>query len=347
MEDDSWYYDEDEGIWVTDERFLTGNYAPVPEITYTWLGREYTTYSMIKYEDGTDEYRTNYLYVGVWEYWNGIYRRVFSQFAGSYGEGNNLFTMSAERMRLTFRLTNRFGEWETVILEYRGNNVGNYYLTDDEGNRVQSSDFTYTEGARDVIEYEEPNAFILESEADISALPQSYTMHITESGQSSRSELAFSYATVYLRGSTQTVRDTGEIWALIENEPYAVVILHYYNDYGDHAFCSAMYNFTIDAKSVADYRFIDEGSALFTEQEFEMERPKIFGGGDISLSRGTFYVYRRSGDNYERAGSDMYTNNSTTFGTALTFLQEGEYMVELSFWFRTDENGTPVFSVYG
>ena len=86
MEDDSWYYDEDEGIWVTDERFLTGNYAPVPEITYTWLGREYTTYSMIKYEDGTDEYRTNYLYVGVWEYWNGIYRRVFSQFAGSYGK---------------------------------------------------------------------------------------------------------------------------------------------------------------------------------------------------------------------------------------------------------------------
>ena len=77
-----------------------------------------------------------------------------------------------------------------------------------------------------------------------------------------------------------------------------------------------------------------------------MERPKIFGGGDISLSRGTFYVYRRSGDNYELAGSDMYTNNSTTFGTAITFLQEGEYMVELSFWFRTDENGTPVFSVY-
>ena len=346
VEDDSWYYDEDEGIWVTDERFLTGNYVPVPEITYTWLGREYTTYSMIKYEDGTDEYQTNYLYVGVWEYWNGIYQRVFSQFAGSYGEGDNLFTMSAERMRLTFRLTNRFGEWETVILEYRGNNVGNYYLTDDEENRVQSSDFTYTEGARDVIEYEEPDAFILESEADISALPLSYTMHITESGQSSRSELAFSYATVYLRGSTQTVRDTGEIWTLIENEPYAVVILHYYNDYGDHAFCSAMYNFTIDAKSVADYRFIDEGSALFTEQEFEMERPKIFGGGDISLSRGTFYVYRRSGDNYELAGSDMYTNNSTTFGTALTFLQEGEYMLQLTFGFRTDENGTPVFSVY-
>ena len=346
VEDENWRYDEDEGVWVTDERFLTGTYANVPEITYTWLGRNYTSYSMIKYEDGTDEYRTNYLYVGVWEYWNGIYQRVYSQFSGSYGEGDNIFTMSAERMRLTFRLTNRFGEWETVILEYRGNNVGNYYLTDEAGNRVQSSDFTYSEGKRDNIEYKELNTYILEGKQDISVLPQSYTMHITESGQSYISELMFSYATVYLRDSTHTAHHTGDIWELIVNEPYAVVTLHYYNEYGDHAFCSAMYNFTIDAKSVSEYKFIDDGSALFTGQEIGMERPKIFGGVSISLARGTFYVYSRSGDNYENAQSDTYTNSSTDFGTVLTFLKEGEYMVELSFGFHTDENGIPVFSVY-
>ncbi len=345
IQDSKWRYDENEDVWITDERFLLGSYVQVPEIRYKWLGREYTTYSLIKYEDGSDEYRTNYLYVAVWKYWNGMYQREYSQFAGSYGEGNNIFTLSSERMRISMRLANRFGEWQTIILEYRGNNVGNYYITDASGGRLQSSDFTYTDGVRDTINYKHIDTYVLQNQTDIANLPQYYDMYITESEQSYLSQLAFSYATIYLRDNTQTINDIGQIWELIENQPYAVITLHYYNNYGDHASCSAMYNFMIDAKSVAEYKFIDDGSALFTGQEIKMERPKIF-SGNTSLSRGTYYVYMRSGDNYSYASRDLYTNQSTDFGTVLTFLQEGEYMVELVFAFHTNEYGDPVFSNY-
>ena len=272
IQDKKWTYDGEGDVWVTSERYKVGYYADVPEITYEWLGKSYSTYSLIKYDDDEHAPRTNYLQVAAWDYSNGVYQRIDTDFTDGY-ELTNVLEMTSAKIRLTFRLVNRFGEYETIILEYRGESVGDYTLMEN-GEAVQSGDLTYTGDERDPIEYEAVMSYIVE---------------------------------------------------------------------GDTAQCRVLYNFTIDAENIGDYTFVDGGTDLFTGEVMEFERPKIASSEYKQFARGSMTVYRLSGDNYVIANKEFVTVNESSFGTEVTFLQEGTYLLVWSFSFKTDFDGNPVF----
>lgn len=341
IQDTKWTYDEEEGVWVTSERFKVDSYADVPEITYKWLGWSYSTYSLIKYEDDEHTPKTNYLQVAAWEYNNGVYQRLYEDFTDGY-ELSNVLEMTSAKIRLTFRLVNRFGEYETIILEYRGESVGDYSLTEN-GETIQSGELTYTDDKRDPIEYEAIMSYIVENESDIASIPQSFGMRITDSDVTSQVNIDFKFATIYLRDSSYTIYSLSELWEKLKDEPYALVYLTYESEYGDTAKCRVLYNFTIDAESIGNYVFVDGGTDLFTGEVMEFERPKIASSEYKQFARGSLNVYRLSGNNYVNAGKDYVTKNESNFGTEVAFLQEGTYLLVWSFSFETDFDGNPVF----
>ena len=341
IQDKKWTYDGEGDVWVTSERYKVGYYADVPEITYEWLGKSYSTYSLIKYDDDEHAPRTNYLQVAAWDYSNGVYQRIDTDFTDGY-ELTNVLEMTSAKIRLTFRLVNRFGEYETIILEYRGESVGDYTLMEN-GEAVQSGDLTYTGDERDPIEYEAVMSYIVENESDIDDIPQVFEMRITDSDVTSYIDIGFSYATIYLQDRSETIYNLSELWNVLQNEPYALVYLTYTSDYGDTAQCRVLYNFTIDAENIGDYTFVDGGTDLFTGEVMEFERPKIASSEYKQFARGSMTVYRLSGDNYVIANKEFVTVNESSFGTEVTFLQEGTYLLVWSFSFKTDFDGNPVF----
>ena len=341
IQDKKWTYDGEGDVWVTSERYKVGYYADVPEITYEWLGKSYSTYSLIKYDDDEHAPRTNYLQVAAWDYSNGVYQRIDTDFTDGY-ELTNVLEMTSAKIRLTFRLVNRFGEYETIILEYRGESVGDYTLMEN-GEAVQSGDLTYTGDERDPIEYEAVMSYIVENESDIDDIPQVFEMRITDSDVTSYIDIGFSYATIYLQDRSETIYNLSELWNVLQNEPYALVYLTYTSDYGDTAQCRVLYNFTIDAENIGDYTFVDGGTDLFTGEVMEFERPKIASSEYKQFARGSLDIYRCSGDNYVIAGRDFVTKNESSFGTEVTFLQEGAYLFVWSFTFDKDFDGNPIF----
>ena len=164
-------------------------------------GKSYSTYSLIKYDDDEHAPRTNYLQVAAWDYSNGVYQRIDTDLTDGY-ELTNVLEMTSAKIRLTFRLVNRFGEYETIILEYRGESVGDYTLMEN-GEAVQSGDLTYTGDERDPIEYEAVMSYIVENESDIDDIPQVFEMRITDSDVTSYIDIGFSYATIYLQDRSE------------------------------------------------------------------------------------------------------------------------------------------------
>lgn len=342
IESDEWRFED--GVYVTDARYKIDDLATVPEITYEWLGRTYTSRSMIKYEDEDHDYRTDFLRTAVWEYANGIYTRVFSQFMD---EGvNDVFTMSSEWMRVTFKITNRFGEFETITLEYRGDNVG-FYTIYVNGTAEQSGELTYTDDKRDPLEYENAKAYELSTQEDVNTIPNDIRLDIIDGEESSEVMIPFVRATIYLKDSTQTVYSINELWNKIDGQNYAIIFLFYENNYGDTALCKALYNFTIDAENLSEYKVFEGGTDLFTGQTFELEAPKIAGADFKPIKRGNLTIYRIEGNNAILAGAkEWYTREEGSFGDEVCFLQEGIYELRYSFRFDVDLKGNIVVDAY-
>lgn len=340
--DDNWAYDQHEKIWINNSRYVLNEEVIIPEIVYSSLDNDYSIRSLKKYEDD-ENFTTNFLQVALWKYQNGIYTRIFSNYKSD--SGTNCFKMIERKMRITCQLMNRFGEWEEVKLEYRANNLGNYYIIDDD-ERVQSSDFTYTDGKRDKINYSRKDSYILNQASDVALIPDYYSMYIQENDNNYALNMDFSFATIYLRNDTFTVYSKDEIWKLIKDAPYALVTLNYISTYGDQAIANAIYNFNVDSKNISEYDFIDDKSVIFTGVELELERAKLFSSDNIILGRGTYYIYFASGDNYVLVTKDNYEMETNSFGSFITFLKEGTYLITQVFSFTIDEFGNPVFAVY-
>lgn len=344
---DDWTYNETEGVYITNARYKIDKYVSVPEITWTWLGDKYTSRSLRKYEDS--EPRTDFLRVAVYEYTDGIYSHIYDQFSDGY-EAINVFRMTEPKMRVEFRLVNRFGEFRSVWLEYRAEAVGDYaFISGDK--TLAGGDLKYekTEEGADVrrkVEYTELQSAIIDNEEQFMALPAAYYLRVTDSDITDIYELSLKSLTVYLKNSTVTVDNLAEAWELVKNERYAIVRLSYADEYGDTAMLRAMCHFTLDGRNLSEYTFIDGDAALFTGESLSIEKPKVASKDYLPLNRPAFHVYKLSGVNYIRTEDSDMTDNSGTYSAEFTFLREGTYLLVWDFWFGLDFDGNAVFDCY-
>ena len=342
----TWSQGED-GVYVTDKRFKIGAYVEVPEVTWTWLGDKFSSHNLKKYDD--DEPRTDFLRVAVYGYTDGIYNHTYEQFSDGYSQ-TNVFQMSQSKMRVEFRLVNRFGEFRSVWLEYRAEAVGDYAF-DLNGETLAGGDLKYEKQedgteVRGKVEYTELQSAIIDTEEQFAALPAFYNLRITDSDVTNNYELPLSACTVYLKNSTVTVDTLAQAWALVKDERYAIVQLVYVDEYGDTVKLKAMCHFTIDGRDLADYTFIDGDAALFTGESLSIEKPKVSSKDYLPLNRPAFHAYKLSGVNYLRTDDNDLTDKSGTYSAEFTFLREGTYLLVWDFWFGLDFDGNAVFYCY-
>lgn len=347
MLSEDWQYDTVLGVYVTDSRYKLNTYAPIPEVRWTWLGKDYTTVDLTKYDH--DEPRASFLRIAVYEYADGIYRHTFSQLSDGLGKAN-IFSMTASKMRLEIRLTNRFGEERSLWLEYRGEAVGDYTLSCD-GTAVSMGELKYDQKedgtyARQPIQYTEYQSFGIRNEASLAELPKSYALRITDGDTTQVDSLRLQHCTVYLKNSTVTVNTFSEAWKLISKEPYAVILLQYSNEYGDTVSRYALYNFTVDGDLLCNYKYI-KGSALFTGETMSFELPKLADSAYHPLLRAKLILYKQNGVDYVRAeeGEDAVINRSD-YSASVTFLKEGNYRIGWYFFFDKYLGGSPVLNYY-
>lgn len=339
-----WQYDSSLDAYVTDSRYKINAYAPIPEIRWTWLGKSYTIYDLTKYDD--DEPRASFLRIAVYEYSDGIYRHMFSQLSNGLDAGN-IFTMTASKMRLEIRLTNRFGEYRSIWLEYRGEAVGDYTLSCDDNNVSmgelkydQNEDGTYI---RQQIKYTEYQSIGIKNELSLMEIPKFYALRITEGETTQVDSLCLQHCTVYLKTGTVTVNTLSEMWKLICNEHYAVILLQYGNEYGDTVSRSALYNFTVDGDSLCNYQYI-KGSALFTGETMSFELPKLADSEYRPILRAKLVVYKQNGVDYVRVEDEDALIDRFDYSASVTFLKEGKYRIGWNFWFDKDFCGSPVLN---
>lgn len=337
----------DEDVYVTNARFKIGNYVDIPEVTWTWLGDKFSSRNLRKYDD--DEPRTDFLRVALYGYGNGIYAHTYDQYTDGYSQ-TNVFRMTEPKMRLEVRLINRFGEFRSVWLEYRAEAVGDYAFTLN-GETLAGGDLKYekTEDGAEVrskLDYVELQSAVIGDERQFMALPESYSLRVTDSDETTDYALPLVSCTVYLKGSTPIVGSLADAWKLVEGEPYAVVELSYADEYGDTAKLRAMCNFTIDGRDLSDYTFVDGDAALFTGEALSMEKAKISASNYLPLTRAYLHIYKLSGLNFVRADDNEVTDNSGTYGAEFTFNQAGTYLLVWDFWFGLDFDGNPIFDCY-
>lgn len=341
-----WRYDSVLGAYVTDSRYKINTYAPIPEVCWTWLGKTYTTFDLTKYDD--DEPRASFLRIAVYEYSDGIYRHTFSQLTDGLGKGN-IFTMTASKMRLEIRLTNRFGEYRSIWLEYRGEAVGDYTISCN-GDNVSMGELKYDQNddgeyIRQVVKYTEYQSFVIKNKSSLTEIPEFYDLRITDGDVTKMNMLWLKHCTVYLKSSTVTVNTLFEVWKLICDEPYAVILLQYGNEYGDTVSRYALYNFTMDGDFLCNYRYI-KGSAFFTGETMSFERPKLADNRYQPLLRAALVVYKQNGVDYVRAEEEDVLVGRTDYSTSVTFLKEGKYRIGWYFFFDKDFSGSPVLNYY-
>lgn len=342
-----WTYNEKEGVYETKNRYKVGEYVDVPELKWTWLGENYSSYNLRKYDD--DEPRTDFLRTAVYEYVDGLYRHTFSQFSAGY-EKNNVFNMSELKMRVEFRLVNRFGEFRSIWLEYRAETVGDYaFMLEDK--TIGEGDLKYEkkedgERVREKVSYTELQSAIIENEEQLKSLPAAYYLRITDSDITTNYKLSLEFVTVYLKNTTITVNNLAQAWDLIKNERYAIVKLDYINEYGDMVTLKAMCHFYIDGKNLSEYNFVDGDATLFTGEKLSIEKPKITSSAHRPLSRPAFRAYKLSGNNYIQTKDSDIITNSGKYNAEFTFLREGTYLLVWDFWFGLDFDGNAVFDCY-
>ena len=344
---DAWTYNEAESVYVTNARYKIGNYVPVPEITWEWLGVKYTSHNLKKNDD--DEPRTDFLRVAVYGYTDGIYVHTYDQFSDGYSQ-TNVFQMSVPKMRVEFRLVNRFGEFRSVWLEYRAEAVGDYAFISD-GETVSGGDLKYEkqeDGSeiRAKVSYKELQSAVISGEKQFMDLPSAYSLRVTDSDITNKYELPLVSCNVYLRNSTVTANSLTQAWDLVKDERYAIVQLTYADDYGDTVTLKAMCNFTIDGRPLSDYTFVSGDAALFTGETLTMEKPKIASGDYLPLNRPYLHIYKQSGVNFVRVEDSDLSDNSGTYGAEFTFLREGTYLLVWDFWFGLDFDGNAIFDCY-
>lgn len=336
----------DEGIYVADKRFKLDEYVSVPEVTWKWLGDKFSSFNLKKYDD--DDPRTDFLRVALYAYSDGIYNHTFSQYSDGYSQ-TNVFQMTDPKMRLEFRIVNRFGEFRSLWLEYRAEAVGDYAFV--SGNdTVAGGDLKYeTEEdgtqVRVKLAYSEMQSAIIDDEKQFLALPESYFLRVTDSDETTDYELPLAACNVYLKDATKTVGSLAEAWSLIKDARYAVVTLTYADEYGDTVTLKAMCNFTADGRSFTDYALVSGDAALFTGEKISVEKPKIAAKDYIPLARPNIRFYKQSGANYSLA-EDEVEDDAGTYGVDFTFLQGGNYLLVWEFWFSVDFDGNPIFECY-
>ena len=345
---DEWTYNETEGVYVTTERYKIGAYVPVPEVTWTWLGKRYTSRDLKKNEDATA--RTSFLRVAVYEYSDGIYTHIFDQFSDGYN-AIDVVHMTKSKMRVEFRLSDRFGEFRSIMLEYRGEAVGDYAFLNENGDTLGSGDLKYEKQEdgteiRTKLSYTELQSVSVENEKEFMALPLVYRLRVTDSDVTNTYEMPLVSCNVYLKGSTVTANTLADAWAKVSGEKYALVRLTYADDYGDTVMLPALCYFTIDGRALSDYTFVDGESALFTGEKISIEKPKIASGDYLPLSRPYFHVYKQSGANFIRTEDSDLSDGSGTYGAEFTFLKEGTYLLVWDFWFGLDFDGNAIFDIY-
>ena len=341
-----WHYDDSDGIYKTDKRFKVGNYVEVPEVTWSWLGDKYTSFTLTKYDDEVPY--TNFLNVAAYVYENGVYNKAFSQFTDLNGT-YNITTMLAPVMRVEFRLYNRFGEFTSLWLEYRGEAAGDYGLFEKE-KIVSSGDLKYEKKedgseTRAAITYTENSAKVIKDLENLLNVPAEYSLRVTDSDVTSVISVPLITCNVYTKNAAVTAKNFEEAWAIIKDEKYAMLELTYRDEYGDSVKLNVMYGFTVDGASLYDYKIVSGASTLFTGEEMSFERPKIAGADYVPFARGGFKVYRKNGDNYKIAEDEEALVESGSYGATLKFLQEGEYRLAWYFGLNKDFNGKPIFTV--
>lgn len=342
-----WVYDEEEKVYVTNKRFKLDSYAEVPEVTWTTLGETYTSQSLKKYDDSIP--RTDFLKVAVYEYSDGIYKHVFNQFSNGY-DLINAINMSESKMRVEFRLTNKFGEFTSIFFEYRGEAVGDYaFISNNEVISNGELDYQKQEDGTEIrakVSYDEVQSHIVDNEKDFKEIPTSYRLKINDSDITSDNELKLSSCTVYTKTLTKTVKTLDEAWNLIKDDSYAVIGLTYLDEYGDSLTRKAMYNFKLDGNPLGYYQFVDGDAAVFTGQHISLEKAKIASSDNQPLTRAYFQVYKQNGVNYSRTDDSELKDESTTYGAEFTFLKEGTYLLVWYFGFGVDFNNEPILDCY-
>lgn len=337
----------DEGVYVTTKRFKIGNYVPVPEVTWTWLGDKYSSHNLKKYDE--DEPRTDFLRVGVYSFSDGVYVHKYNQFTDGYRQ-TNVFQMTDPKMRVEFRLVNRFGEFRSVWLEYRAEAVGDYAFSLN-GETLGGGDLKYEKlddgtEVRGKVAYTELQSAVIDNEQQFLALPAAYTLRVTDSDVTDNYDLSLVSCNVYLKNSTATVYGIDEAWKLVSAEPYAVVVLSYADEYGDMVELRAMCNFSIDGRDLSDYTFVDGDASLFTGEPLSIEKPKLASNEHLPLTRAFFHSYKLSGMNFVRTDDSDITDKSGTYSAEFTFNQAGTYLLVWDFWFGLDFDGNAIFDCY-
>ena len=343
--DNSWSYDENLNCYTTSKRYKINDLAEIPEITYSWNGRNYTSHATNKYDD--QELYSSFLEMTLWNYQDGIYTREYSNLVDfSTKNTYNAFTVTSSKMRLIYRMTNRFSEYQDIEFEYRGENVGDYVLKDGS-DVLASGDLKYTDNLRNTLDFELVNSYGIKTIDDLNNISKVFTLNITDSDVLSTLNLTFKSATVYLSDKTITVYNYSDIWNIINNSKYAVVYFNYESEYNDTLLLKGYYGFTIDGVDASDFSFINNGNAVFTGEELEIEKAKIATSDYIPLERATFNVYKLNGNNYEliNDGEDISIINST-YGVKYSFLKEGTYLLALKYYFKYDFSNNKIFAAY-
>ena len=148
--------------------------------------------------------------VAVYGCTDGIYVHTYDQFSDGYSQ-TNVFQMSVPKMRVEFRLVNRFGKFRSVWLEYRAEAVGDYAFISD-GETVSGGDLKYEkqeDGSeiRAKVSYRELQSAVISGEEQFMALPSAYSLRVTDSDITNKYELPLVSCNVCLLYTSPSPRD--------------------------------------------------------------------------------------------------------------------------------------------
>ena len=344
LSSDIWNYDEELGCYTSSNRYKVGDLASIPEITYNWNGRSYTSYTNNKYED--EELYSSFLEISLWDYQDGIYTREFSNLVEySTPQQYNVFTMTSSKMRLIYRMTNRFGEFQDIEFEYRAEAVGDYILKD-ANDVLTSGDLKYTDGSRNKLDFEITKSYGIEEKKDLDLIPTYFNLNVTDGDVLTTNLVSFNFATIYLYDKTITVYDFDAIWDNIAGSKYSVVDFNYQDEYGDTVLLKGYYGFTIDGQDASTFSFINNGTTVFTDEVLEIEKAKISTSDYLPLTRALFKIYRLNGNNYEAIQANDATISDSTYGVSYSFLKEGTYLLTWQYVFKYDFANDKIFAAY-
>lgn len=335
---DDWTQDKD-GIYVTKKRFSLDSTVLIPEVVYNYYGISFSTKDLKKYDEDA-YYDTNYTKVSAWNYTDGIYKPI--NISGREVESQYDFIMDSDRIRVLMQLTNPFGEFKPIVLEFRGIDSGNYTIKLND-KLIASGDLSFKGTVRNPINFKMKETYHIGDEIDLNSISTKFDFSYTTDRGTVYSPINFNHVIIYLRDKTITVNSLAEIWNYIKNEDYALINLVYSNEYGDTVQYKAEYNFKINNKPLNEYKVMNTNTTIFNGVSFTLKNPVISSNSHIILGDGDLRVYRKYGDSYLLCEKDDATWHSSSYYGEITFNTSGEYLICWEIRLYHDENGHWVF----